>query len=207
MAKKWTAIADETNCAVELVHHTRKTGGAEATVEDGRGAGALLAAVRSAQVLNRMTADEGAKAGVENHREYFKLENGKANLSPPAEAKDWYRIVSVHLGNGDPGDDGDSVGVATKWQWPDPLSGVTGADFDAAAQAIRAGRWRENVQAKDWVGQPVARALKLDLSNRQDRAKVAGLVRAWISSGSLVLVEGMDEKRMPRKYVEVADAA
>ena len=101
VAKKWTAIADETNTAIELIHHTKKTGGAEATVEDGRGAVAVLAAVRSAQVLNKMTPDEGTKAGVDNHRQYFKVENGKANLAPPPEGKDWYRIVGVSLGNGE----------------------------------------------------------------------------------------------------------
>ena len=90
VAKQWTAIADETNTAIELIHHTKKTGGADATVEDGRGAVALLAAVRSAQVLNKMTPDEGTKAGVDNHRQYFKVENGKANLAPPPEGKDWY---------------------------------------------------------------------------------------------------------------------
>jgi hypothetical protein len=52
-AKKWTAIADKTGAAIELIHHTKKTGGAEATVEDGRGAGALSVAVRSAQVATK----------------------------------------------------------------------------------------------------------------------------------------------------------
>ena len=64
MAKTWTGIADVTNTAIDLAHHTRKTGGAEVTVEDGRGAVALLNAVRSARVLNMMTEDEAAKAGV-----------------------------------------------------------------------------------------------------------------------------------------------
>jgi hypothetical protein len=209
VAKKWTAIADETNTAIELVHHTKKTGGAEATVEDGRGAGALLMAVRSAQVLNKMTSDEATKAGIVNHREYFKVEDGKANLAPPPEGKDWYRIISVWLGNGDGGllDKGDNVGVVTAWKWPDPLDGVTGQDFEAAAIVIRAGRWRENTQAKDWVGRAVAKALKLDLDNRADKAKAAGLVKIWIREGSLIVVEELDEKSMPRKYVQVADAA
>ena len=131
VAKQWTAIADETNTAIELIHHTKKTGGADATVEDGRGAVALLAAVRSAQVLNKMTPDDGAKAGVDNHRQYFKVENGKANLAPPPEGKDWYRIVGVSLGNGgEIAPDGDNVGAVVSWKWPDPLDGMTGADFD-----------------------------------------------------------------------------
>jgi AAA domain len=186
VAKRWTKIADETDAAIELIHHTRKTGGAEATVEDGRGAVAVLAAVRSAQVLNKMTPDEGAKAGVENHREYFKVENGKANLAPPPEGKDWYRIVPVSLGNGDGGllDNGDSVGVVVRWKWPDPLDGITGADFDRAAAAIRAGRWKESIQAKDWVGRPIAKALGLDLDSKSGKAKVKGLIKIWIEAAA-----------------------
>jgi len=38
VAKQWGKIADRTNTAIELVHHTRKTNGAETTVEDARGA-------------------------------------------------------------------------------------------------------------------------------------------------------------------------
>jgi hypothetical protein len=208
VAKQWTKIADETSAAIELVHHTRKTGGAEATVEDGRGAVAVLAAVRSAQVLNKMTKDDGAKAGVENFRQYFSVETGKANLAPPPEGKDWYRIVSVPLGNGSEiAPQGDIVGVVVKWKWPDPLDGVTGNDFDAAAQAIRAGTWRENAQAANWVGIPIARAMGLSLTNSADKAKVKGLIKIWIAAGNLVVVEELDDKRMPRKFVQVADAA
>ena len=155
VAKRWTAIADEAQCAIELVHHVRKTGGAEATVEDARGAIALIAAVRSARVLNVMTKDEGARTGVARHRSYFRVENGKNNLAPPPDAAEWYEIKSVPLGN-DAGllQPGDNVGVATPWTWPDPLAGLSGADFEAAARLIRAGRWRESSQATQWVGRP-----------------------------------------------------
>jgi hypothetical protein len=204
VAKKWTAIADETNTAVELIHHTKKTGGAEATVEDGRGAVAVLAAVRSAQVLNKMTPDEAAKAGVDNHRQFFKVENGKANLAPPPEGKDWYRIIPVSLGNGgEIAPEGDSVGVVVSWKWPDPLDGVTGSDFEAAAAAIRAGRWREHFQAKDWVGVPITKALGLDLDSKVDQAKVKALIKFWIKAGSLSVVEEKDEHREMKKFVRV----
>ena len=72
---------------------------------------------------------------------------------------------------------------------------------------MRKGRWRESIQAKDWVGRPIAKALKLDLDNKSDKAKVAGLIKVWIGTGSLVVVEDQDEKRMFRKFVQVADAA
>jgi len=52
VAKTWTGIAHATNTAIDLAHHSRKTGGAEVTMEDGRGAVVLLNAVRSARVLS-----------------------------------------------------------------------------------------------------------------------------------------------------------
>ena len=137
---------------IDLAHHTRKTGGAEVTVEDGRGAVALLNAVRPARVLNVMTEDEAIKGGViDGRRRYFKVTDGKNNLALPADKLDWFRSQSIDLGNGDPDDphdSGDNMGVVTAWEWPNALDGVTGADFDKVVAAIRAGKWRLNNQAK-----------------------------------------------------------
>ena len=211
VTKEFNRIAELTGCAFELVHHSRKTGGAEVSAEDGRGGGAFLAAVRSARVLNVMSREEATKAGITDARQlHFKVENGKANLGPPAASAEWYRIQSVHLGNGDlrdPSDPGDSVGVVTKWHWPDPLAGLTGGDFEKVAAAIRSGKWRENAQAEKWVGYAVAAALDLDPDSKSDRAKIVGMLKAWRKSGSLVVVEDEDEKRMKRKFVSVADDA
>lgn len=74
VAATWAAIANVTGCAVELVHHSRKTGGAEITVEDGRGGSALLAKARSARVLNGMSEDEAARSGVEKRRSFFRVD-------------------------------------------------------------------------------------------------------------------------------------
>jgi hypothetical protein len=128
---------------IELVHHARKTGGAEITVDDGRGGSALLAKVRSARVLNGMTESEATKVGIEKRRSIFRVENGKANLIAPADKADWYQLVSVDLGNGD------NVGVVTTWKWPDAFDGVEVSHLRAVQTAIAAGRWRESSQAKD----------------------------------------------------------
>ena len=210
VAKAWTGIADVTNTAIDLGHHTRKTGGAEVTVEDGRGAVALLNAVRPARVLNTMTEDEAAKAGITDGRKrYFRITDGKNNNSLPTDKLEWYRSASVDLGNKEDPKDllgrGDDMGVVTKWEWPNPLDGVTGADFDKAAAAIRGGKWRKDTQAKDWVGKAVAKALKLDLNNKADKAKVKGLVGIWLTAGSLVEVDGLDDQRKSKTFIEVAE--
>ncbi len=202
VASIWAEIADVTGCAIELVHHARKSGGAEITVDDGRGGSALLAKVRSARTLNGMTEDEAARAGVENRRSYFRVTNGKANLAPAAESSDWYRIASVDLGNGD------NVGVITRWKWPDAFDGVTVADLRKAQAAVRTGGpWRESPQAKDWAGHAIAKAMGLDPTNKADRAKVASLLKTWIKNGMFNVVDGEDAKRMPRKFIEVGEPA
>jgi hypothetical protein len=51
----------------------------------------------------------------------------------------------------------------------------------------------------------VAKALKLDLSSKATRAKVVGLIKVWLASGALVEVEGQDDRRRIRAFVEVAE--
>ena len=61
IVKTCAGIAAETNSAIGLVHHSRKTNGMEVTVEDSRGGSALVAGTRIARVLNRMTASEATR--------------------------------------------------------------------------------------------------------------------------------------------------
>ncbi|MFF9552738.1 AAA family ATPase [Methylobacterium fujisawaense] len=207
VAKLWARIADETGCAVELVHHARKTNGAEVTMEDGRGAVALLAAARSGRILNVMNPEEAKQAGVEQRRLHFRVDNGKANLAPPPEGTTWFKLASVSLGNGFLGMDGDSVGVVTRWKWPDPLDEVSVSDLRAAQQAVSAGRWRENVQSGTWVGKAIASALKLSLDNPAHKEKVKRLLKIWISTGMFQVVTGFDDQRHERAFVEVGEWA
>jgi AAA domain len=202
IVKEWGKVADRANCAVELYHHPRKTNGTEVTAEDGRGGSSFVSGTRVKRPLNRMTQAEGDQAGVKNHRLYFRIISD-TNLAPPADKSDWYKLVSIDLGNGPDG--GDSVGVVTKWEWPDPLAGMTAADFERVAAVIRADKWRESPQASKWVGRAVAEALDLNADNKADKAKIIGMLKVWRAAGSLVVVEGQDEKREIRKFIEVKE--
>ena len=203
VVKLWAQIADATNCSVNLVHHSRKTNGAEVTVEDGRGAVALLAAARSARALNQMSEVEAGKYGIENRRYYFRADNGKSNLTPPPEGAHWYRLQSVTLPNGPMGTDGDKVGVVTSWELPDPMKGVTADELKLVQNVVAAGEWRKDVQSPQWVGFAVAKALNLNLDNPQDRAKVKTMVQTWLGSGALETVNRTDAKRRERVFVVV----
>jgi len=208
--KEWGRVADRASIAVHLVDHTRKMGGAEAevTTESARGAKAKTDGCRVVRAVNRMSEEEALRAGVENHRLYFRTFNDKANLAPPADKSDWFKLESVDLGNA-PGNlqFGDSVGVVTAWEWPDALEGLDGSLVDRVFEKIKGGRWRDSSQAGDWVGFAVAQVMELDLSKKAHKARVANLIRTWKAAGSLVVVEAKDGKGMMRPFVEVSEAA
>jgi 5S rRNA maturation endonuclease (ribonuclease M5) len=204
--KEWGRVADRGNCAVLLVHHTKKMGNEEVTTDSGRGASSQTDGCRVVRTINRMTKEQATKLGIENHRLYFRTLNDKANLQPPVEKSDWFKLVGVDLGNGPTGPGtGDSVGVVTKWELPEALAGMTAADFDKVAIVIRRGKWRESPQAKNWVGKAVAEALGLDVSQKLVRGRVQRMLGAWYAAKSLVVVDGLDEKRNTRKFVEVVE--
>ena len=82
---------------------------------------------------------------------------------------------------------------------------VAASDLRAAQRAIASGRWRENSQAKQWAGHAVAAAMKLDVETH--KAKIVALLKTWIGNGALVVVEGEDEQRKKRSFVEVGSVA
>jgi hypothetical protein len=212
IAKEWGIITEHTNCAVHLVHHTRKMGpDSEVGTESARGAKAVTDAARVVRVVNRMTEQEGRVAGVKQHRLYFRTYVDKGNLAPPAEDSDWFKLESVDLGNGpattllgvESREEGDNIGVVDTWKWPDPLAGMTDNDFEKVAAVIRRGTWRANSQATDWVGKAVAEALGLNVLKPDEKTKIVSMLKRWVETESLIVVERPDEHRQSRKYVEV----
>ena len=205
VAKEWARLADHCNCAIELVHHTRKTGGQDATTEDGRGSTALMGAARSGRVLNKMNDEDRKKAGVDgDNATYFGIDRDKANLAP-AGARQWIRMASVDLGQGD------HVGVAQSWQWPDAFDGI-GVRQLIDTQKEVARRWeignppRFSDQAgAEWIGALIGEICGLDPDG--DKAQIKTILKSWMASGSLVKGEWVDAKRMKRPVIEVGEWA
>jgi hypothetical protein len=204
VAREWAMIADETDCAIELIHHVRKIGDAEVTVEALRGGSALVSACRSARVLNQMSKEEADKAGVENRRAFFRVDFGKSNMTLVSGNALWHQMKSVDLGNRGPLMDGDSIGVVADWKWPNPLDEVTAKDLAAVQVRIAGGEWRENAQAKDWAGHAVADVLGLDMTDKTAKEKVKGLLKIWIKNRALVVVRRADKNGDERPFIEAA---
>lgn len=206
VVRQWMRVAEEANCAVELVHHVRKPSGnaTETTVDDARGAGALLAKVRSARVLNAMSNTEADELGIERKDRFgfFRVDNGKANLMPRGGEAKWRRMLGVPLGNRINAAE-DEVGVATEWHKPSALEGVTAADLQRVKIAVSAGQWREDIRASNWVGNAIGGCLGVDVDEPQGRARVRAMLKTWLKTGALEVVQGFDESRRQRAFVIV----
>ena len=203
----WAPLIDQTNCSVELIHHAKKTGGNEVTAESARGAVALIGAARSAIALNPMTQDEANRANVENRHLYFRATDAKANMAPREDKSQWFKLVSVDLGNDTRDRPSDHVGVATSWQWPDTMAGVTTADLLAAQREINAGSYKDSSQATNWVGVAVAKVLDVDAADPREREKIKACIKAWKASGALKVEHKQDESRKLRPFVVVGEWA
>jgi RecA-family ATPase len=166
VVKEWGRVADRGNCAIHLAHHTRKMGDGEVTTESSRGGSSQTDACRVVRTINRMDAQEASEAGVDNGRSYFRTYNDKTNLAPPIDKSEWFKLESVDLGNCPLGRRGDFVGVVTRWNWPDMTAGITAADSDKVVAEVSDGKWKASIQAKDWVGIPIAKALEQILIRR-----------------------------------------
>lgn len=209
VAKLWAQIADHTNCAIDIVHHLRKVADREATVEDARGAVALIGAARSVRVLNRMSEEQANKAGVgvDDRFGYFSITYGKSNLTPLSHRLDWRRLESVPLGNGrgltKPQD---HAPVVTEWRWPtkEEIAEAIPDDVRRSVVVRLANQsCRESPQSGDWAGYVVADAMGLELETGKamtpEKRRVKAALDSWIESGVLAVVSEPDPKHIDRK--------
>ena len=207
VAQILTDLATKYNIAVDAPHHTSKGASDPGNADKGRGASSMKDAARLVYTLTPMSVEEAKILSInqEDRKQYVRVDSAKVNITKRLGAAKWYRLVGVPIGNETAMyPSGDEVQTVEPWQPPDAMAGITSADFEKVAVEIRTGKWRENSQATNWVGLAVAKALNLEAGSRADRAKIGAMLKVWLAAGSLVIVEGFDEKRMTKKFVEVA---
>jgi AAA domain len=96
-------LAVKFDCAVLVIHHTRK-GGDLSNAEAISGASAIVNLARRAIMAVPMTSDEAKQLGVlpSQRAEYFRTVVSKSNLAPPCPDTPWYRLCHVTLPNPEP---------------------------------------------------------------------------------------------------------
>ena len=182
VAKEWVRLAEQCNCAIELVHHTRKLNGDEATSDSSRGASSLVNAARSARVLQKISDDDLEKVGVKKDGStYFWVKRDKSNLASGG-GRETYRTVSVDLGQGD------QVGVVERWKMPGLFDGLSVKDTQRVQEAVDGKDLRLSDQAATgWVGVTIAEVLCLN--PHKDKRRIQKMVMAWLNSGVLKRVD------------------
>jgi AAA domain len=197
------AVASRTNSAGEVFHHPSKPkpGQADTTVEDARGASAIIFAVRSARVLNFMTPEEAIKLGIveDDRRLHVRVSNGKANMGPLGKAT-WFKLTVENLPNGD------EIACASPWKPPDPFQGISTADMHKCRTLAQTGAYRLDNRSADWIGYAIAEVLNIKVAhgadnNRKDLARIKQIVKTWIKNGVLTIEKRKDSGRKERTFV------
>jgi AAA domain len=207
----FATIANETNSAVELSHHTRKkaAGQDEYTTADARGSSSIVDAVRGMRVANQMSRREAEEFGIEDgdRFDYFKVTKGKANMTRSGPGK-WYRFVSIELPNGDPeaGIPGDSVGVLEGWDSPNTKVALTDDDR-AYFRTLVAGdpNYRDDIRSKQWIGVAIARRLSLDLNTKIGKTRAKNVLKSLLEARDLAIEERSDGHRELKRFITVGD--
>ena len=197
------AVASKTNAAGEVFHHPGKPkpNQPETVVEDGRGASAILWAVRSARVLNFMTPADADKLGMsdDERKLHIRIANGKANMGPLGKAK-WMKIEVENLPNGD------QVACSSPWKPPDLFQGLTTADMELGQRLARTGAYRDDSRSPEWFGYALAGQLGIDVSpagcnSPKDMAKLKAIIKTWKENKVLDVERREDEKRRKRAFI------
>ena len=123
-------LARKHNCAILIVHHSRKgSGDAKGDMDMIRGAGAIIGAARVGLTCCVMTEKEAEDLGIPKAGKgfYFRVDGAKSNYAPLREAE-WYERVEHTL------DNEETVSAAVPWT--PPSRDCSQEDFAALIDAI-----------------------------------------------------------------------
>lgn len=224
VAKEFSSIADVTRIAIDLIHHSRKLNGAEASIEDARGASALVSAVRSARALAKMTKAEAMRLGLEGVRQsLFRFTDSQSNMAPPrsGELEQWFELRSERLCNGVGVDalekalSGDSVQVVGLFDTAKAaekemlaLMKQDSPEGQAAEKSLldelSSGDWRWSAKGGEaWAGVAIARHLGFELDTPDDKERAKKVLKLLTDSGKIRAKTGFSSSKNKCSFVEV----
>jgi len=200
LGRRLRKLASKHRVALGLVHHTRKVAPGQApTIDDMRGGSALRGTARFNRLLVSMTEAEALKAGVPNHRHFFRIGDVESNLAPPSsEVNRWLQKVSVKIPNGF------TAGVVEPWTWPSAFDGVTVEHATRVrAQIDRlSSPPRRDKRSDQWVGKIIGPIIGVDVETKPGADKVDRIVAAWVKEDVLKEVSEFDKRHSRHtKYV------
>jgi hypothetical protein len=201
-------VADETKSAIGLVHHIRKGNGEDASIDSVRGAGSLIGAARAARVINRVSEDDAMKLGVEPDKAkgIFRVDDGKANLAPPADKSTYRQMIGVKI------DNGEWIGVCVPFELPDEWKGMTDKVVNEMLRLIELGPvtsdgseeyYSIRPQDRDrFVGRVITTFAFDDPTHMKNDGQAKRIIKTWHERGLIEEFEYRSEsQRKDRKGV------
>jgi RecA-family ATPase len=201
-------VADETKCAIGLVHHIRKGNGEDASIDSVRGAGSLIGAARAARVVNKVSEDDAMKLGVDMDKAkgIFRVDDGKANLAPPADKSTYRQMIGVKI------DNGEWIGVCVPFDLPDEWKGMTDAVVNEMLRMIELGPRTDDgsqeyysirPQDKDrFAGRVITTFAFDDPAHMKNDGQAKRIIKTWHDKGLIEEFEYRSEsQRKDRKGV------
>jgi KaiC/GvpD/RAD55 family RecA-like ATPase len=210
VAMMYRRIAKKCDCAVLLVHHTRKTasgmdGGVAGNMDSARGAGAFTGVCRVVSTLFGMSKPDANMLAIsEDERHlYIRFDNAKANLSLITHKAQWFARESVEIANGE------EIGILKPWIPPGPFEGVTSEHLHKLQNMVAHAEdaqdyYLDSSRSKTrWIGIAVKEACGLDddVSNK----RIALMVTEWVKQGRLQKVEIMNKDSKERLSIIVGE--
>ena len=205
VVRTFSSAADNLNCAIDLVHHTRKKpagDSSELDADDARGASSVVNAVRAARVLVHMTDREADDLLIPDfeRQSYFKVKSAKRNNAPPGPPS-WYHLTNVDLPNGD------GIGVIEQWSMPGegrptPMKEEADQKAEHVFLAILdrltlAGRHLNDTSGPNYAPKVMAEEAEAKLAKVSKRALVEAMRRLF-AKGKLQVEETGSGARMRR---------
>ena len=203
-------IAEGAGIAIVLVMHTRK-GFEPGNADSVRGATSIVAGARLVLTIATMTAEEARQFGIpdDQRRYYRRIDEAKANLKPPADRAQWFRLESVSLENGDAEyPDGDTVQVATPWMPPEPEGEFDSVFGNAVLEEMHRRettdlhtRVRSN-GARESTPEAVFRKVGKERGKKPPlKSHIDGLLKDWLAVGIIEIAnaDGAKELALPNR--------
>jgi hypothetical protein len=136
-----------------------------------------------------MTPDEAKQFGVDeaDRKSLIRVDSGKVNIAPPSIEATWFRIVGVHLNNGNAVYiHGDNVQTVERWHPPKAWEGLDSAMLNRILDDIDAGmsngqRYSSAAPAKERAAWKVVTKHAPNKPEKQARQ----IINTWVKNGTL----------------------
>ena len=188
-------LAIKFNCAILIVHHTRK-GGDAGSAEAISGASSIVNHSRRTIMPVAITMEEAIKLGVPSSERwrYFKLVDAKSNLAPRGVDPQFYRLHSVELPNREPPTYpfGDNVQAIVRVQLPQGNAPASSDDVkirDAIIGLVDRGKL---IEGKWYPYSPTSAGAGSDrklLEDAIEAAQAATVNRQWAADDLRAVVQ------------------